>query len=194
MPLVFAFIATKQTGLRWWTLAVLWLLFLPNSFYIVTDLIHLNPTEASLEGYRVGSYRYVNEASSPGILFDAVLIFMYAAYGFLAGLISTSLIHDRLTRFFTRSWAWILVISSLAVSSFAIYVGRVLRWNSWDVVTNPGGLISDIFEVFASPLENADAWGMTALFFFASTSFYLFYRSLLYLSKDDVPSKTSRRA
>ena len=183
LPLVFAFASTQSKGVRAGIFALLWLAFLPNSFYIVTDFIHLNPIEANIEGYQVGNYRYANEANSPGILFDAVLIFMYAAYGFFAGLLSISLIHDKLIKKVKSRQAWALVIGAIALSSFAIYIGRVLRWNSWDILARPGQLLADVVDIFINPVQNSEAWAMSGLFFFATASFYLFYRSLLYLAK-----------
>ena len=49
--------------------------------------------------------------------------------------------------------AWGLVIGVLAASSFGIYLGRVQRWNSWDVFIRPEALLGQIAEGFhAAPL------------------------------------------
>lgn len=179
LPLLFALVAdaTKKKS-RFWLFFVLWLAFVPNAYYIVTDLIHLNPTEASLEGFQAGSYRYSNDPNSPGILFDVALLFMYSAFGFLLGLMSTDIMHRKLRSFVSANTAWLLVFTSLFLSGFAIYLGRFLRWNSWDLLTNIPALFADIGTIVWHPLANAEAWAITLLFFYLSSSFYLLYRSL----------------
>jgi uncharacterized membrane protein len=46
--------------------------------------------------------------------------------------------------------AWAAAIAVLGLSSFGIYLGRVLRWNSWDVIANPS-ILSDLRPVVVEP-------------------------------------------
>ncbi len=114
----------------------LWLLFLPNAFYIVSDLIHLRST---------------GEVS---ILFDAVLLFSFAVTGFVLGLGSLGLVHYWLRRKTSARASGFIVAGIIVLCAFAIYLGRYLRWNSWDIVTNPLGLLIDVGNRVVYPLDN----------------------------------------
>ena len=62
----------------------------------------------------------------------------------------------------------------LFLSGFGVYLGRYLRWNSWDVIRDPFGLLSDITDRFLNPLHNRFTWGMTL--------FMGLFLSIIYLS------------
>lgn len=126
---------------------ILWLLFLPNAFYIVSDLIHLQST---------------GEVS---ILFDAVLVFTFSVVGFLLGLASLGVVHYWLWRRIGEKGSALVVTSVILLCSFAIYLGRYLRWNSWDIITNPLGLLIDVSQRVIYPLDNPRTISTTFLFF-----------------------------
>jgi uncharacterized membrane protein len=42
-----------------------------------------------------------------------------------------------------------------------VYLGRFLRYNSWEIISNPQLLISDIFDILISPFHNSEAWLFT---------------------------------
>jgi uncharacterized membrane protein len=56
-----------------------------------------------------------------------------------------------------------LITLFLFMSGFGIYLGRYLRWNSWDIISNPLGLFNDIIERFINPIHHPRTWGMTIL-------------------------------
>jgi uncharacterized membrane protein len=132
LPLVFALQLAHRLKHKLWssweclTLSVLWLLFLPNSFYLVSDFIHLQ------------------EGPRPDILYDAVMFTAFIYTGVILGFTSLYLVHLQLRRRLSPRLAAIWVGVTLFLCSVAIYIGRDLRWNSWDVVTNPGGLLFDV--------------------------------------------------
>lgn len=122
-----------------WVLAVpgvVWLLFLPNAPYILTDFIHLG--------------------AIPGapVWFDALLIGAFAATGLLLGLASLYLVHHVVRARLGEAAGWGLAVGALALSSVGIYLGRFPRFNSWDVVTNPGGLVDVVVYRLGDPLGN----------------------------------------
>jgi uncharacterized membrane protein len=124
-------------------LAAVWLLFLPNAPYLLTDYIHL--------GSR-------NDAP---LWFDIVLFGSFAWTGMLLGFLSIFVMQSVVRRAAGPVWGWILVGTSLAASSFGIYLGRSLRWNSWDFIVRPGALLQDIWERITDPLAYPRGVGMT---------------------------------
>ena len=122
-----------------------WLLFFPNAPYILTDLFHLK------------------FSSNMPIWFDLILILMFAWTGLLFGFIS---LWNMETLFKSRvKSSRISLISSLLLfaCSFGIYLGRYLRWNSWDIIQNPFGLMADIGDRIISPFDHPRTWGLTLL-------------------------------
>jgi uncharacterized membrane protein len=101
----------------------LWLLFFPNAPYIVTDLKH------------------VGDAGRIPVLYDVLFLSAAAWAGLLLGLTSLFLMHAVARRLLGAVSAWALVVGVLVASSFGIYLGRVQRWNSWDVFIRPEALL-----------------------------------------------------
>jgi uncharacterized membrane protein len=138
--------------------AVFWLLFLPNAPYIITDLKHIG---------RVGGVP---------VLYDVLLLSAAAWTGLLLGLTSLFLMHAVARRLVGAVNAWALVVGVLALSSFGIYLGRVQRWNSWDVFVRPGSLFSAIANGLFNPLNHPRPIAITILFTsFLLASYLVFY-------------------
>jgi uncharacterized membrane protein len=136
------------------TLFVIWLLFLPNSFYIVTDFIHLPET------HRVD------------IVQDVMMLAQFSLLGFAFGFASLLLLHKAYLRQIKEKIITPLVVAVLFLSSFAIYLGRELRWNSWDVVGNPIGLFGDIWSIVVHPLMHPGMISVTLSYFAVLGSLY----------------------
>ena len=128
-------------------LSLLWLVFLPNSFYMVSDYIHLQ------------------EVAPENVLYDSVMFTMFVLTGMLLGYVSLYVFHKQLLRRLPVRRAAQFVAGILLVCSFAIYIGRDLRWNSWDVLTSPGGLLFDLSNRFTHLNQAKDMIGTVALFF-----------------------------
>lgn len=124
---------------------IFWILFFPNSPYILTDLFHLR------------------SRSDIPIWYDLIVILAYAWTGLIFGFVSLMQIQKLLSRYFKETFINILVVLFFFVSAFGVYLGRFLRWNSWDILTNPFGLFQDISQRFIYPLENTKTWGVTLL-------------------------------
>lgn len=132
----------------------LWLLFFPNAPYIITDFFHLKHYEPV------------------PLWFDLILITSYAINGLFLGLYSLYTLQVILIRKH-KIISWIFVFGSLFLSSFGIYLGRYLRWNSWDIVSNPQFLFKDIFRMLSTPQDHRGLYGMTFLFFILFCFIYL---------------------
>ena len=124
---------------------IVWILFFPNSPYILTDLFHLRAR------------------NSIPIWYDLIVILSYAWTGLICGFISLNDIEKSLSAYGKRSSINGVIVFFLFMSSFGVYLGRFLRWNSWDVLNNPFGLFSDIIVRFIYPLEYTKTWGVTVL-------------------------------
>jgi uncharacterized membrane protein len=130
--------------------AALWLLFLPNAPYIVTDFKHLVPS-----------------AVVP-LWVDIVVIAAPAWTGMLLGFLSLYLVQSVVRDLAGARLAWAAAVAVLGLASFGIYLGRVLRWNSWDVLANPH-VLAELDGVLVDPR----AIGMTVLLSGFLTSSYL---------------------
>ncbi|HET9722133.1 MAG TPA: DUF1361 domain-containing protein [Candidatus Saccharimonadales bacterium] len=151
-PLLAIWLVGELKNRRWlsWpnlVLTGLWLVFLPNTWYVLTDFIHVYPN---------------GEISQ---LYDIVLMSLLAFCGFILGFVSLYSLHRQLLRRLDPLRSYWLIQTVILLCSFAIYVGRDLRWNSWDVIANPGGLVLNISDQIADPLGNPRALNVTLLFF-----------------------------
>jgi uncharacterized membrane protein len=91
------------------------------------------------------------------------VILSFAWTGLVYGFISLMDMEVLLKKYMTGRLITATTILFLFVASFGIYLGRYLRWNSWDIVNDPLGLSNDIFDRFADPMSYPRAWGMTIL-------------------------------
>ncbi len=142
-------------------LSFVWLFFLPNTWYVLTDFIHVSATGEISE------------------LYDIVLMITLVLTGFILGFASVWLVHRELLKRLRPANAYWVVELILLTSSFAIYLGRVLRWSSWDVLANPGGLLLNISDRVVDPLGHLHSYSFTGLFFVLLSGLYLaFYWGL----------------
>jgi uncharacterized membrane protein len=122
-----------------------WLIFFPNAPYILTDLFHLT------------------HRRFPPIWYDLILLLSYAWTGLMFGFISLINIETILNEKLNKRIIDLISTILLFVASFGIYMGRYLRWNSWDIISKPFEIFSDILEILASPFNYPRAWGVTIL-------------------------------
>lgn len=124
----------------------IWLLFLPNSPYILTDLIHLS--------YSNPSWFY----------YDSILIISFAITGLYFAFLSIYELKMIFRKQFSRSVLNTGIVSVLYLSAFGIYLGRILRFNSWDILANPLVLFKTLLQFVLSPVENSGVWLFTFIF------------------------------
>ena len=124
-------------------LLVFWLLFFPNAPYIITDLFHLRVIRGM------------------PIWYDTLMILSYAWTGMLYGFLSLWDIEQILKRRLSRPMVTCISVFLLFVGSFGIYIGRYLRWNTWDLFTRTSEVLTDISDRFADPFQHLTTWGVT---------------------------------
>jgi uncharacterized membrane protein len=112
---------------------MLWLVFLPNAPYILTDLVHLNGRPLETLWYYLA------------------MLLSCAGTGTLLGYLSLLNVHQTVEQAFGKVAGWSVASGALILSGFGIYLGRFLRWNSWDLFTNPGELLQTAAGQFVNP-------------------------------------------
>ncbi len=149
-----------QNTIKFVAVFILWLLFIPNSFYIITDLFHLQ-----------------QNVGVP-LWFDLALILSFAWNGLLLGILSTRQMEKMVTVKFSWMKEWFFIYPIMLLNAFGIYLGRYLRYNSWDVVSNPFQLLGDIFQLLIHPLRNTTEWSMIVCYAALLTLMYLMLKKI----------------
>lgn len=134
--------------------SALWLIFLPNTFYMVSDFIHLADVDTGQ------------------LLFSAVVYTLFIALGVILGISSLYPVHQALRRRLGPRSAGALVVAILGICSVAIYIGRDLRWNSWDVVADPAGVLFDLSSRLLHPAQYGPMLAVILPFFVLLCSLY----------------------
>lgn len=137
--------------------AFFWLLFFPNAPYMLTDFQHL-----------AGTWRDVP------LWYDVILLIWFAFTGLLLGMVSLFLMQEIIRREFGRWAGWGFVMLVTVLSSAGVYVGRFLRWNSWDIFRNLSGMAEYTIQSAQDP--SLQSIGFTTLF----GAFFLFLYVTLY--------------
>ena len=137
-------------------ITLLWLIFLPNCFYITTDLIH------------------AQSVIGVDLLYNYVFILSCIFNGLILGYISIYLVHNELLKRLYYRYAHLIIAFVLLLSSFAVYAGRYLRWSSWDVVSNPASILFDFSDTVASPASHPEVVITTLIYFGLLGSLYIF--------------------
>jgi uncharacterized membrane protein len=140
--------------------AGVWLLFLPNAPYLITDVMHLTRS-----GTRTWS--------------EVMSVASFAFTGLMLGLTSMWMMHERLRARFGRVAAWIVIAMSVGATGFGVAIGRFGRLNSWDVVTRPGPVINDVGNRFVHPFSYAQSTAATVAVAMLFGSAYLVLRAVI---------------
>jgi uncharacterized membrane protein len=131
--------------IKWWICFTIWLLFFPNAPYIITDLIHLTKRNDIPKWY------------------DAAMLFTTASTGLWIGCISLQM--EQLWRKMLPSiHVSFFVVTVFLLCGFGIYLGRITRLNSWEVITNPFYVLEAISTRILMPWKHLRTWWITVLF------------------------------
>jgi uncharacterized membrane protein len=146
--------------------AFLWLIFFPNAPYILTDFQHLG-----------------QPSNLVPIWFDVILVVWFAWTGLLLGVLSLYLMHEVVHREFGRAAGWVFVFVVSFLSGLGIYLGRFMRWNSWDILQQPSDIFYGIWQGALDP--SLRSIGVTALFGALFLFVYLTFYTFGHLLRDD---------
>ena len=140
-----------------------WLLFVPNSFYIITDLFHLTD--------------HYNDRQVPQ-WFDLAMILSFAWNGLLLGVLSVRQMEHILMPQLSLRYELLFLYPIMWLNALGVYTGRYLRYNSWDVITDPFSLLEDIMSLIIHPLRHQVAWDMIFCFSILMTLMYLMIKKV----------------
>lgn len=148
IPLLLSFYLFRPPVMRnilWWTLLLIFMAFLPNAPYILTDSIHI--IELSQENY-------------PNWAIILILIPQYILFiclGFEAYVISLVKLELYLTNYIAQKYLILVNAIAHSLCIVGVYLGRFERFNSWDFVTKPGiVLVTTLQDMF-------DGWKMLSM-------------------------------
>ncbi len=115
----------------WWVGLAVFIAFLPNAPYVLTDIIHL-----------------VKDIRSGQSIWAITLILVPQYILFISiGIVAYTLSLINLGRYLSREgrdrWVWPTELILHGLSAIGIYLGRFLRFNSWDLLTKPNTIISE---------------------------------------------------
>lgn len=116
---------------------------------------------------------HLGETADINLLFDIVMLALFAVAGFIQGCTSLWVVHRPLIKRFGRLNSHLLVGLMLLASSFAVDMGRFLRWNSWDILLHPQTLLFDVSDTFLNPLNYNRSFLVTGVFFIATGCAYI---------------------
>ena len=137
--------------------ALLWLIFFPNAPYILTDLQHLS-----------------NAGVDVPVWYDVILLIWFSFTGLFLGMVSLFLMQEIVRREFGRWFGWGFVLAVAGFTSIGVYMGRFLRWNSWDILGNFGGMAQFTLYYILHPTDRS------LIFASLFASFFLFVYLVLY--------------
>lgn len=149
----------KLNNISFLMISMVWLLFLPNAPYIITDLFHLQ-------------YSHPNR-----IWLDVLTISAFALTGmyfFYQSLLTMETLFKKKFGHKTSTYVTPLLIVLVA---FGVYLGRYLRFNSWEVLSQPLSIFESIATIIFYPKLHYNAWLFTTLFTLFLVVFYYAFKS-----------------
>jgi uncharacterized membrane protein len=140
-------------------IGALWLLFLPNAPYIVTDAKWLGRLESGTRWY------------------DPLLVGGAATVGLVLGFVSLFLVQAVVARRLGRLVGWAAAWAALVASGLGVYLGRYLRWNSWDLIVEPGRILGELGAAALDPLAHQRPLALSTVFAILWCAGYLLFYS-----------------
>jgi uncharacterized membrane protein len=148
--------------------SLIWLVFYPNTTYILTDFIYILKFP-----FYIPDKSFFNTSSL--IWFDILLSSSFAFIGHIIGLISLLMMHTVFEKFFSRLISWFLVVLSVVMSGYGIFLGRFIRLNSWDIFKAPGDTVYHMFSNIISFKAILFSLGMGFFIFLTYLIIYFIY-------------------
>ena len=153
-----------KVGITGWLMLACWLLFFPNAPYLVTDIFHFQERDPVPQWY------------------DLILVISGAWNGLMLGIISLMQVEQFLSTHIQPRIVQLSCVLVALLCGYGVYIGRYWRFNSWDVIVQPGALLKASARSIIRPHHNIQLWAFTivfaALFYFV----YLTIKQLMFLN------------
>jgi len=176
IPFIIAYITYVASISRRWLYilipfsAFLWLIFFPNAPYILTDFQHLS-----------------NAGTDIPVWYDVILLIWFAFTGLFLGMVSLFLMQEVVRREFGRWFGWGFVLVAAGLTSIGVYVGRFLRWNSWDILENFSDMAQFALYYILNPTSRSLVFAGMFVPFFLFVYLLLYTFGHLLLERRDEP-------
>ena len=136
-------------------------------------------SQCTLYDYRY----YTREENSPAhfhnlVIYDALIIFLMALLALCYGLYSMKLMKALFAKTAGKTWTTILINICIIISSFGIYLGRILRLNSWDIFTRPLYVLETIADHLFPFNKNPTTYAIIFLFSFIQFSLLIMIKDI----------------
>lgn len=148
VPLLLSRQLEKIDKLNWKLFVLLggWLLFFPNAPYLITDIFHFE------------------ERKPVPYWFDLMLVTSAAWNGLLLCISSLMQVENFLSKHFKTTGVFLAILTSIFLCSYGVYLGRYLRFNSWDIISNPHNIIKTTSGHLFYPMQHLQTWAFTFSF------------------------------
>jgi uncharacterized membrane protein len=131
--------------------AGVWLLFFPNSAYLITEL----------------NLSHRSERDAVPLWFDIVQTLTLAVSGIVDAVVSLAVMHVTVWSIADDAApgppaaSWVFALTVLFLGTVGMYLGRYLRFNSWDI-RHPSSMIDKLRKYAATPGHPVDFLGFVA--------------------------------
>ena len=148
IPMLFSRLLYAEPGIRRRSILLIggWLIFFPNAPYIITDLFHFS--------------------ARPGALgwFDILLVISASWNGLALGILSLLQVEQFLLNHLPKKWVAVSSGLFILLCGYGVYLGRYMRFNSWDILRHPHKLFISMAHSVIHPVDNGSVWIFTLLF------------------------------
>ena len=127
IPLTLSFYLFRGSATRnlfWWTILLVFVAFLPNAPYILTDSIHIIELSQNYPSWAI-------------ILILIPQYLLFITTGFEAYVISLTKLDNYLANLVAKQYLILVKAIAHCLCVIGIYLGRFERFNSWDLVSRP---------------------------------------------------------
>ena len=162
IPFILSYLLIFTVKQKWQTISIViaisWLLFFPNAPYMITGFIHLS----TIAFYTTGEFEIIS-------WIRLVHFALGISLGIKFGMLSLYNIHQLLLKYYNTAVVYVSLLAISLLSGYAIYVGRLLRLNSWDVL-QPISLANEM-------ITNLNSFAIFSSLLFA---FYIMFTYIIY--------------
>lgn len=169
LPLYFikkAEMTMRQKNIGWSVLwLALWLFFFPNSVYMITDFIHISNDKflTFIEGERYAADSEVVYHHEIVVWTKLLVIGIGFFFASLAGLESLYLFEKMISKKYSKVISTLGFFVVAMLTGIGVYIGRFLRFNSWDVLANPLQLLKEVADADLFALQFSIAFSVFVL-------------------------------